>query len=123
MARISPAQQRARILKVTAAWSREAPRTSFWGMTLAQFKAAVQPCLDRHEEVIDFRRRLRIAIRQRNSENKRVAELISRVGSSVRGDPDHAADSDLYEAMGFTREMTRIQNIRRAKRGKRKPSA
>ena len=123
MARTSPAEQRARILKVTAAWSREAPRTSFWGMTLVQFKAAVQPCLDRHEEVEDLRRRLRIAIGQRNAESKRVSRLISGVGSSVRGDPNHAADSDLYEAMGFTREMTRIQNIRRAKRRKRKQSA
>jgi hypothetical protein len=38
----------------------------------------------------------------------------------VRGDPNHAADSDLYEAMGFTREITRVQNIRRARRRKRK---
>jgi hypothetical protein len=89
-------------------------------MTLVQFKAAVQPCLDRHAEVEDLRQRLRIAIRQRDVENQRVSQLISGVGSSVRGDPNHAADSDLYEAMGFTREITRVQNIRRARRRKRK---
>jgi hypothetical protein len=119
MARTSPAEKQARIIKVTEAWSRMARKASFASMTLEQFKEAVKPSLDARKEIEELQMRLRAAIRQRNRADALSLELISYVGWGVKGDPNYGDDSALCEAMGYTRETRRIQNIRRARRRKR----
>jgi hypothetical protein len=120
MARTSPAEKLTRIRAVLAAWLRLGRRDSFWGMTLTQFRAAVQPSIDAREEIEDLQQRLRVAIRKRNAADAHTFKLISGVGAAVRGNPNHGMNSALYEAMGFTREATRVRNIRRGRRRNRK---
>lgn len=120
MARTSPAEKLARIRMVLAAWARLGKPDSFWGMTLTQFRAAVQPSIDAREEIEDLQRRLRAAITRRNAADARTFKLISAVGAAVKGDPKHGMDSALYQAMGYTREATRVRNIRRGRRRQRK---
>jgi hypothetical protein len=117
---MSPAEKLARIVKVTGVWQRMARDTSFYGTTLAEFKAAVKPSLEAREEIKDLQFRLRVAIRKRNAADSISLKLISSVADGVKGDRRHGDDSALYEAMGYTRETKRIKNIRRARRRQQK---
>jgi hypothetical protein len=119
MARLSPEQQIARILKTIRAWETYAPRDTFTGHTLAQFKAAMQPSLDAHARVANLRQELRTLILMRNDIVWKAMRLIYRIGHSTKGSADHGPNSDLSEALGYTREAVRRSKIRRTKRRKR----
>jgi hypothetical protein len=115
MARLSPEQQLARILKTVRAWETYPPRDTFTGHTLAQFRAAMQPSLDAHARVLSLRHDLRTSIFVRNNIVSKAMRLIYRVGYSTKGSADHGPNSDLCEALGYTREAVRRSRIRRAK--------
>jgi hypothetical protein len=116
---MSPAQRLRRILKTIRAWERHDPRATFFGHSLAQFKAAVKPSLDAHARVAELREQLRITLAERNTADKRSLQLIYGVGFAVDGNPAHGSDSDLHEEMGYTRETAR-QNRSRAGRGRKR---
>lgn len=97
-----------------------APDTAFYSTTLAQFKAEVKPSIDLREKIRSLQLQTRKAIRQRDEADAHSFERISQVASAVKGDRNHGDDGALYEAMGFTRESKRVQNIRKARRRKRK---
>ena len=119
MPRTSPAEKRARIIKVTLAWQRFARDTKFYSTTLAEFKEEVKPSLDVREEIRALQLRLRAALSLRRLADARSMKLIRQVGYGVAGDRNHGNNSALYEAMGYTRNSKRIQNIRKARRRQR----
>jgi hypothetical protein len=120
MARLSPAQKLRRILNVIRAWERDAPGRTFWGHSLAQFKAAVQPSLDAHANVADLRKQMRVALIERNLADDRSMQLVYHLGLGVAGDPAYGMDSHLYEEFGRTRETVRRSKIAAGRRRKRK---
>ena len=120
MARQSPEQQVQRILKTIRGWETRAPRGTFSRHTLPQFKAAMQPALDAHAKVLDLRKELRFALHERNVLVRKALQLVYLVGFSVRGSPDHGVNSELSEALGYTRESVRRERIRRGRRKRRK---
>jgi hypothetical protein len=119
MARLSPEQQIQRILAAIRGWEKHAPGSSFSRRTLPQFKAAMQPSLDAHDEVVDLRKRLRIAILERNVLVGKAMQILYMTGYAVQGDPQYGPNSDLHEALGYTREVVRRARIRRAARRRR----
>jgi hypothetical protein len=119
MARLSPEQQIERIRKTLSAWEKEAPRSTFSGYTFTSFKAAMQPALDAHAKVQDRRLQLRFSTVERNSVVKKAMQLVYTVGFAVQGDPNHGRNSELHEALGYTREAVRRTRIRRGMRRKR----
>src|SRR5262249_46387365 len=66
MARRSPADKLAQLLRVANAWQRLRPRRTFGGLTVAQFRQAIQPSLDARAEIADLQRRLLTAIAARD---------------------------------------------------------
>ena len=88
-----------------------------------QFKAAMQPALDAHARVVDQRKQLRISILERNGAVRKAMQLVYLIGFATRGDPEHGPNSDLYDALGYTREAVRRTKIRRTRRRKRAPMA
>jgi hypothetical protein len=54
MARKSPKDVKLKIDKTLNAWETLAPSKSFGGMTLAQFKTAIQPSLDARQQLDDM---------------------------------------------------------------------
>jgi hypothetical protein len=53
MARKTPAGHLATLERILSAWERLRPNMSFGGMTLEQFKAAVQPSFDKRAAIAD----------------------------------------------------------------------
>jgi hypothetical protein len=119
MARLSPEQQIRRTLQAIHGWERDAPGSTFSRRTLAQFKEAMQPCLDAHETVIGLRKQLHIAVEARNGLTGKAMQILYTTGFAVKGDPAYGRDSALNEAFGHTRETVRRARIRRAVRRKR----
>jgi hypothetical protein len=101
MARKTPAGYLAAFKRIVSAWERLRPDMSFGGMTLEQFKAAVQPSLDKRVAVEDARVLLRGLIRGRDAADRRSWRLSRRVVHSVLGTPGEGEDSLLYAAMGY----------------------
>ncbi len=102
-----------KIGKVAAAWEALAPTTSFGGMTLAEFKARVQPVNDLQDKLLtlgsestDTDTRLQTA-----ADDSNAAALL--VVNAVKGDPDHGEDSPLYAAMGYVRKSDRRSGLSR----------
>jgi hypothetical protein len=101
MARKTPAAHLATLIKILSAWERLRPDMSFGGMTLKQFKAAVQPSFDKRTAIADTRVLLRTLIRERNADDRRSWKLGRLVVNSVLGTPSEAEDGALYAAMGY----------------------
>jgi hypothetical protein len=119
MARLSPEQQIQRILRAIRAWEKHAPDSTFSRRTLAQFKEAMQPCVDAHKKVVDLRKEHHLAVVTRNSLVSKAMQTLYMTGFAVQGDPEHGRDSALNQALGYTREAVRRAKIRRAARRKR----
>ena len=103
----------ARLERVVSAWQTLAPTKSFGGMTLAQFKTAVQPSFDARATVAILEDQLLAAQNGRDNADKASLDKVQLVINGVIGDPAHGPDSDLYEAMGYIRKSERQTGLTR----------
>jgi hypothetical protein len=83
---------------------------------LAEFKQAVQACLDARAEIDEFRVRLRQALTKREHSDFQALRLWERLGHGVVSHPDEPQPSDFYVALG----RVPIELRRRPRRRKRK---
>src|SRR5882724_10531649 len=104
MARKSPAEKLADIKRSLEAWEAHAPTSTFFGMTLKQFKDAVSPAIQLHEETDAARRRLSTLIRSRDIAQTKAMRLRQSVSFGIGGDPKFGEDSPLYDHFGYTRK-------------------
>ena len=111
----APKENLDRINTVTKAWETLRPAKSFAGLTLAQFKAKVQPSFDARAEVETLDHQRTAALDRRDDADRDSMETIKLVTSAVKDDPAETADGDLYEAMGFVRESERLSGLSRKK--------
>ena len=114
MARKSPAQKLTRIQQSIEAWEALAPDSTFFGMTLDQFKAACRPSLQLREEIAAARELLRILIGRRVIADDHLMPQIEGVSFSIGGNPKFGQDSLLYARFGYIRRSAR------RKRGKKR---
>ncbi|MCX7010135.1 MAG: hypothetical protein NTY53_23340 [Kiritimatiellaeota bacterium] len=89
------------------AWTKEAPTATFAGMTLAQFKAKVQPSLDARQQNIDLGNDLTTAEDNRDDADKVTMATILLVINAIKGDPNFGEDSPLYDTAGYVRKSER----------------
>jgi hypothetical protein len=113
VARRSPAAKLAHILRVIRAWENSARDSSFFGMTLEQFKAAVRPSIELHARIANLQESLRMAIKQRNVADAKSMELCMNVGFAVKGNRRYGADSVLIAEMGYVRPGARRKRRRK----------
>ena len=102
-----------RLEQIVSAWQTLAPAKSFGGMTLAQFKTAIQPSVDARSNITTFEAQLLAAQNARDEADKVSLDKVQLVINGVIGDPDHGPDSDLYEAMGYIRKSERQTGLTR----------
>ena len=114
MARKSPAEKLADIKRSLEAWEAHAPTSIFFGKTLEQFKDAVSPAIQLHEETEAARRHISALIRARNIAQAKAMRLRQNVSFGIGGDPKFGEDSLLYDRFGYTRKSARRK--RRKKR-------
>jgi hypothetical protein len=103
--------QRAR--RIIAAWETLRPNKSFGGMTLADFKAQVQPTFETRVTLANLESQITAARDQRDDADRETERLIGRVVNGVRADPDEGEDGELYEAMGYKRRSERQSGLTR----------
>ena len=104
-----------RILRFINAWETLRPNKSFGGMTLAQFKAGVKHSLDVREELRVLESQIQSKKVERDSADAESVRLMQLVSYGVAGDPEEGPDSDLYEALGYTRKSERKTGLTRKK--------
>lgn len=119
MARKTPAAHLATIKKIISAWESMRPHMTFAGMTLDQFKAAVQPSFDKRTAIAEARALLRRLVPERNAEDRRSWKLIRMVVASVMSTPGETEDGPLYAAMGYVPWSVRHGKRRRKRKGAR----
>lgn len=102
-----------RLEQIVRAWQTLTPTESFGGMTLAQFKTAIQPSVDAHATIASLEAQLLAAQNARDNANKASLDKVQLVINGVIGNPDHGPDSDLYEAMGYIRKSERQTGLTR----------
>ena len=103
----APKQVGDKIQTVITAWDNLAPGATFAGMTLAKFKALVQPSLDARDEVASLESQRPVSLNKRAAADQDTNDTIQMVVNAVKGDPDHGEDSALYAAMGYVRKSDR----------------
>src|SRR5215475_9071902 len=102
-----------RIETIIDAWASGAPGETFFGRTLDQFKAEVQPIFDLRAEAAELDRRWTLTMAKRKDADIAAVKLGQNVVRSVRADPKHGDNSPLYAAMGFVRQIDRSSGLRR----------
>ena len=93
------------------AWTTLAPAASFGGMTLAQYKAKVQPSFDARTAIDGLNAQMTAALDNRDSADGVTTDINSKVIKGVVGDPNYGDDSNLYEAMGYIRKSERASGL------------
>lgn len=103
------------------AWETLAPKAAFGGMTLDDFKAAIQPSLQARDTIATLEAQLIAAQDQRDIADANSQEKVRLVVRGVSGDPTFGPDSALYEAMGYIRHSERKSGLtRKSKNGSAK---
>lgn len=99
--------------KLVQAWQDLGADKSFAGMTLAEFKAKVQPSRDARDAVKDTESKMTDATTWRDISDVETLRLMQLVVNSIKGDPAVGDDSSLYEAAGYVRRSERKSGLRR----------
>lgn len=105
-----------RLAKIVAAWENLRAEKSFAGMTLAEFKAAVQTSLEARERVEALRSQLVATREQRDEADRRNLELFKRVVAGIKADAGEGENGELYASVGYVRPDERRTGLTR-KRG------
>jgi hypothetical protein len=96
---------------IITAWTTLAPAASFGGMTLAQFKAKVQPSFDARTALDALEVQQTSALDTRNTADVVTSATNQLVVNGVKGDPNYGDDSELYDAMGYVRKSARRSGL------------
>lgn len=95
---------------ITTAWETFAPDRAFGGMSLQEFRDTIAPSFAIRERVADLETELAAAKAARAKSDHKSMNKAQLVVNDVIRDPEHGPDSDLYEAMGYTRRRRRYAN-------------
>lgn len=87
---------------VISAWEEMAPSAQFAGLSLAQFKAKVQPSFDTRAELETLETQLKATRQSRRNADAVSNEDALNVVNGVRSAPGYGENSALYRAMGYT---------------------
>jgi hypothetical protein len=94
-------------------WGELAPAATFAGMTLAQFKAAVQPSFDARAQIVKLETDLKAAQDARDQADVTTSDKNDKVVKAVVADVNYGDDSALYESMGYVRKSARASGLTR----------
>jgi hypothetical protein len=109
----APKDNKAKIDQATNAWETLAKDKVFGGMTLAQFKTAVQPSQAARDTIAALEKQMTAALDAREAADATSLAKVQLVVNGVMGDPAYGPDSALYEAMGYVRKSERKSGLTR----------
>jgi hypothetical protein len=103
------------ILDLAQKWDAACPMQSFFGLTLEQFKAGVQPSLDARAALEALDRQRKIELERRRTADQSSLYLVKGVINAIKGDPTQGEDGELYGALGYVRSSMRVNGRSRAR--------
>lgn len=106
-----PKDTKAKIEQAVKAWETLASTAKFAGMTLAEFKTAMQPSQAARDLIATLDDQMTAAIIARENADKASMEKLQFVVKSVAGDPAFGENSALYEALGYVRKSDRKSGL------------
>lgn len=98
------------------AWETHAPDDTFFGMTLAQFKARVQLSRDARSAVASIEQQKLAAINERDRVDKENLALEQNIVKAIAGDVRYGDDCDFYEGTGRVRKSEKKSGLTRTKK-------
>lgn len=108
-----PKQNLDRIERIIKGWETLAPGKSFGGMTLAQFKTAMEPFFKVRDEIRTLEEQRNAKLAERDSVDKESMKKAQLVVNGVLADPTEGPDSALYESFGYVRKSERQSGLTR----------
>jgi hypothetical protein len=109
------------ILDLAQKWDASCPKQSFFGLTLEQFKAGVQPSLDARAALEALDRQRKIELERRRTADQSSLYLVKGVINAIKGDPTQGEDGELYGALGYVRSSMRVNGRSHARAMGRTP--
>jgi hypothetical protein len=109
----NPKRVEKRLKEVIAAWESVRPAKTFAGMTLEQFKTAVQPSFAARDKVTELENQIQAMRTERTAADDESFNIIERVVGGVKADPDESGDGGLYRAMGYVPRSARRSGLTR----------
>ncbi len=92
----APKNALAQLTQAMQAWETLRQTKSFTGMTLAQFKAKLQPSLTARANQAVIEAQMTAALDQRDNTDKISAAIVLLVVNAVKGDPEEGKDGELF---------------------------
>jgi hypothetical protein len=102
-----------------AALETHAPLATFYGTTLAQYKARVQLSREARVLVASLEQQLAAALNQRDTIDAENLKLEGNIAKAIAGDPNFGDDSALYEGTGRVRKSERKSGLTRKNKNKK----
>lgn len=97
----------ARINNLMAAWEQQAPEAKFVGMTLADFRIAMNPALQALQRKKQLHLEMRAAVQASENAEAVCRPITDQVVAAVKAEGLYGPDSPLYRAMGFVPKSER----------------
>jgi hypothetical protein len=99
-----------------AAWETHAPDATFYGTTLAQYKAKVETSRQIREQIANLEQQILAAMTERDTVDAGNLTLEQNIVKAIAGDPNFGDDSALYEGTGRVRKSERKSGLTRKKK-------
>ena len=109
----APKDNKAKIDQTINAWETLAKDKVFGGMSLEQFKAAVQPSQAARDALTVLEQQMTAALDAREAADAASLAKVQLVVNGVLGDPDFGPNSALYETLGYVRKSERKSGLTR----------
>ena len=111
----SPKEALIVILDLRQKWEASCPETPFFGHTLEQFKAGIQPSLDARAALEALDQQRKVLLERRHTADQASLLLVKNVVNAIKGDPTQGEDGELYGALGYVRSSMRVNGRSRAR--------
>lgn len=106
----------AKLEETETAWETHAPDDTFYGKTLAEYKASVQLSRDARATVAALDQQLTAARNTMINVDEMNLALEKNIAKAIAGDENHGEDSSLYEGTGRVRKSERKTGLTRKKK-------
>ncbi|HEV7842947.1 MAG TPA: hypothetical protein VGO69_04580 [Pyrinomonadaceae bacterium] len=113
---VAPKKNREKLDSIVNTWQTLAPSKSFAGMTLAQFKSAIQPSYDTREQIRALEEQLNAKHAERDKVDEASMRTAQLIVNAVIADTTEGPDSPLYEGFGYKRKSERKTGLTRKKK-------
>jgi hypothetical protein len=114
--RKAPKDIKLKLDEVARAWELLAGSVTFGGMTLEQFKTAVQASYETRDALATLDKQITAMLNARHDADAESMDKVLLVVNGVVGDPNFGPDSALYEAMGYVRKSARKSGLTRKRK-------